>query len=138
MPLAYFDFVGITAVSNSFNGIQTMTPSNFSSNMLQTALFLPNIGALMILIMIGSSWMLSFFFKAHPLAAIYAIAMLIIYLAISFFVSNAMIQVMRISSFSTILPNAGLLVYIMMNMPLILVFATVVDVAIAIISAMRT
>lgn len=123
---------GIGYVNNAVANVPTMTPSSFSGNMESTAMFLPTLAGLMVIMMIAASWILSFFIKSHPLGAVYAMVFLILYTIVSLFVSNAMVQVLRLNVFSTVIGSGSLPIFIIVNMPIILIFATLVDIAISV------
>lgn len=145
LAFSYTDVTVVTAVSNLFNqtyaqtGYQEMPAlQQMSSFFYQFSFIFPDMAALSAIILIASSWMLSFFIKAHPLAAIGAIAMLVVYTIASFYVSNVAVQVARLPVFSAIVTNAGasgLLLLLWINMPVILVIASVIDIAIAFTAA---
>ena len=134
MAMSYVDVTGISEVSNATAGLPTYTPSTMASSFTQTALFLPTLAVIMVVVLILESWILSAFIKASPLSAVVAIAFLVVYTIASFFISNAMIQVMNVVPIFHNATNANLLFLFFANMPTILVFATVIDIGIAMLA----
>ena len=140
LSFSYLDVLGIGTTSSIFNQTYTTMhlPPNqaiqtLSSNLYQFSFVFPTIAAIATLLLIIESWMLSFFIKAHPLAAVGAIAMLVVYTLVSFYVSNASIGIIRLPVFQAIVNSgsANLLIVIWLNMPIILLFSSIVDIAIA-------
>ncbi len=134
LTLSYTVIQGITLVSSAINNIPTYTPKSFSSGLLNIAKFLPTIAVILVITLIIFSWMLSAFIKASPIGAVISIGWLIIYTGAAFLMSHYLISAARISIFTSLGANANLLFLFWANMPVILVFATVVDVVIAIVS----
>ena len=89
----------------------------------------------MTLLLILETWMLSYFIRASPLAAIYSVAMLVAYTIVSFFVSNTAIVVARLPVFAAIAGSGNLLFLMYLNMPVILVFASLIDIIISFLAA---
>ena len=147
--LSYVTFTGtsiLIQLNGNLNssGIHQLPAINtLLQNSNQFSLTFPTIAFIMVLILVIESLLLSFFIKSHPLAAVLAIVLLFVYAGISMFVSNAAISFVRILSntsspyvsFSTIINSAGPLVFLWVNMPYILVFVGILDIAVALISA---
>lgn len=112
------------------NAPEVIAVNQLNSNLQGFILFIPDLGALMIILMIIASWILSFQIKAHPLAAVGAIFLLVPFTIISYYISNTLIQIFSISMFSTIIGSAGLLLEFWINAPVILVICTIIDIAI--------
>jgi hypothetical protein len=142
LSFAYADTTTISYISSAINStyknanITPVVNTNALSNALYNfSFFFPDIAAIACILLIIESWMLSFFIKAHPLAAVGATAMLTLYTIGSFYVSNVAIQIARLAIFSGVVSSSNLLFLIWLNMPVILVIAGVVDIAIALSAA---
>lgn len=92
---------------------------------------------IMVMILIAEAWLLSFYIEAHPLAAVVGVFSLIIYVIVSFYVSNAAVGLARLAVFSPIIANANLLLYLYINLSPILIFATLIDIGIAVTASRR-
>jgi len=136
LVLTYLDLVGLSAIHGAFDGIQTYPAiTQMVNNFGTLADFFPTLAVLMVITMIITSWMLSWFQKNHPLAAVVAIVFMVFYVMVSFFVSNEAVTVARLPIFSSVLSSANLLLLFFINMPVILFLATIVDIFIAVAAA---
>lgn len=136
LSLSYVDYVAIGYLINATNSLPN-TPGVLSllQNTQQLSLFWPDIAALATIILILESWILSFFIKAHPLAAVSGVFMLFAYTIVSFFISNTAIGLARMAIFAPIISNANPLLLIWINAPILCVIGGVVDIAIALTAA---
>lgn len=139
LAFSYTDTSAISAVASAMNqtynslGLQPLPGfQQLSNNLYAFSFFFPEIAAIAVILLCIESLIMSFFIKAHPLAAVFAIFMLVVYTIASFFVSNISVQVARLAIFSNVVSGpATLLLIIWINMPVILVFFSVIDTAIA-------
>lgn len=92
---------------------------------------------IMVLILIAEAWLLSFYIEASPLAAVVGVFSLIIYVIVSFYVSNAAVMLSRQAVFAPIVASSNLLFYIWINLPAVLIFATLIDIGIALTASRR-
>jgi hypothetical protein len=97
--------------------------------------FFPDITVIFVIIMIAESWMLSAFLKSHPLGAVVAIVFLVLYTIVSFYISNEAVAILKTGVFNSVLPSNSLLALFYLNMPVILIFATIIDIAIGVMAA---
>lgn len=134
LSISYVVVSGINLISSAVANIPTYTPTSLSSGLISTAEFLPTIAVILVIVLIVFSWMLSAFIKASPIGAVISIGWLILYTIIAFFMSHFLISAARISIFTSLGANANLLFLFWANMPVILVFATIVDIVIAMVS----
>ena len=138
-------FVVITTIpiiSQSFNQTYTnlnLTPNvavqHLSADLLGFGYFFPELAVLGTILAIASSFILSFFIKTHPLSAVFSIALLVIYTMAAFYISNALVGLATLSVWSGIIGSANILLLFWLNLPYILVFASVVDLAIGFLAA---
>lgn len=138
MLFSWMDVTSLGYISNAIN--QTGLPQlpavqTLSSNLTQFSYFFPDLAALMVVVLIVQSWILSFFIKAHPLSAIMGVFSLFGYAIASFFVSNAAVSIARLALFSPIIAFSNPLLFLFLNMPPILVICGIIDIAIALTSA---
>ncbi|MEM3470588.1 MAG: hypothetical protein QXZ36_07600 [Thermoproteota archaeon] len=140
LPLTYVVYSSMSLVQNAIANIPTFAPVSSITTMSKSfILFIPTAAALMVYLLILESWILSFFIKGHPLGAVYAIVMLFVFTIASFFVANEVVVLTRAiqaasPTFATILSNSSFMLFTIINMPYILVFATVVDIGIAVVA----
>ena len=142
MSYVVFTGTGILIAMNANminnNGIQQMPAINtLLQNSQSFSLVFPDLAGFMVVILITETIILSFFIKAHPLASVLAILMLFVYAGASFFVSNVLVSIARMSVWAPIIASANWLTFIWINAPVILVIAGLVDIAAAWVSANR-
>ena len=136
--LSYATTTGISALSAGINA--TGLPNlpgvvSLSSGLYNFAFFFPDLAAIMVIVLIIQTWILSWFIKAHPLAAVSGIFALFGYTIVSFFVSNAVVGVARLPLFSPVIAFANPLLFLFINMPVVLFLAGIVDIAVALTAA---
>jgi len=134
LTASYAVVTSLHAIVNATTGIPTYTPSTLVSGGISAALFLPTAAIIMMIVLIIFSWMLSAFIKASPLGAVISVGWLIIYTIAAFFVSHYLILTARIPIYSSLGASGNFVFLWFANMPLILVFATAVDIGIAVLS----
>ncbi|MGC9132354.1 MAG: hypothetical protein ACP5HJ_01755 [Candidatus Micrarchaeia archaeon] len=135
LTLSYIAIKGMTLLHQGIANIPTYTPSSLSSMLGGTASFLPTISMLLVIVLIIFSWMLSAFIKANPIGAIISVAWLFLYTIASFFVSNALIQAAQnIPIFTELGSTANFVFLFWANAPTILVFASIIDIVIAVLA----
>lgn len=135
LSLSYVSITGITLIQNATANIPTYTPASLSTSLISIANFLPTLAVLFVIILIVFSWMLSAFIKTNPLAVVVSIVWLIFYTIISFFISHYLIQtVYAVTVFKTLGSGPNLLYLFWANIPIVLVVASCVDIAIAVLS----
>lgn len=137
MTVSYVAITGLTMVQNVTANIPTFTPASLINNSVAIAQFMPTLSIIMIIILILFSWILSAFIKASPLGAVISVAWLIFYTIASFFISHYLIQAARIPIFISLGASANFVFLFWANMPVILVFATIIDIAIAMLALSR-
>lgn len=132
MFFSYADYTTIGYIQNATNVLPNIAgPSTLLSDSKQFSLFFPDLTALMVMILITESWILSFYLSSHPVAAVLGIFALFAYMIISYYVSNEAVAIARESVFAPIISASNPLLFIFINMPTILAFAAVIDIAIA-------
>lgn len=134
LSTSYVAVQGITALVNATSNITSYTPQSFFTNSITIVEALPEFAVLFVAVMIVFSWMLSAFIKASPLGAVISIAWMIIYTIVAIFMSHYLISAARVSFFTSLGSGANLIFLFWANMPTILVFATIIDIGIAIIA----
>lgn len=135
---AYADTTAISQLSHAINqtGLPQMpSVQALSSNLYNFSFFFPDLAILMVVVMITQSFILDFFIKSHPLAAVSGVLTLFGYTIISFFVSNAFITVARLSIFSGVISFANPLLFIMINAPVITLICGCVSIALCLTAA---
>lgn len=136
IALSYVDVTGLAIIHNATSTLPTVQGiSQLHSDLTTFSTFFPDIAAFMCILLILESWVLSFYIKAHPLAAVGAIFLLFVYLIPSFYVSNVAVQVARLPEFASVISNAGVLMVLFINMPVILLFGAGIDIIIAFLAA---
>lgn len=145
MLFSYTDLTALAAINPAIQQAATAQGLTIMPSIVQQGnffeqfvLFFPDLAAIATLLLIIESFIFSYYIKSSPLGAIFAIAMLFIYTIISFYVANAAIQIARLAIFSGIISSANLLILIYINMPVILLFASCIDIIIAITAAVKT
>ncbi len=134
LSLSYVDVSAITVIDNATANITTFTPASFAQANISTAKFFGTIAVILVIVLIIYSWMLSAFIKASPLSSVISIAYLIVYSIVAILMSHYMIDAAHISIFTSLGGSANLVFLFWANMPVILIFATVIDIGIAAIS----
>lgn len=135
LALSYVAVNGITLVQSTTANIPTFTPTSLSSSLQATASFLPTLAVIFVIVLIIFSWMLSAFIKSNPLAVVVSIAWLIFYTMAVFFMSHYLINTVdSITIFQSLGAGPNLLYLFWANMPIILLVASLVDIAIAVMS----
>lgn len=137
LSASYVAVTGISALVNATANIPSYTPSSLFSNSISTVEFLPTASVILVIVMILFAWMLSAFIKASPLGAVISIAWLVIYTIAATFMSHYLISAARISVFTSMGTNANFIFLFWANMPIILIFATIIDIAIAMLALTR-
>lgn len=135
MVLTYIVYSGLTYLQTATANIPVYPGFDIISHAKAFSLFIPTFAALMIVALIGQAFILSFFIKAHPLSAIIALLLLFGYTIISFYVSNTLIQIARLPLFSPFASSSNFLFFFFLNLPVILVVCSVVDIGIALTAA---
>lgn len=134
MALSYTDTTAISMLSSALNQstlTQMASVQTLASNLYQFSFFFPDLAALMVIVLIIQSFILSFFIKAHPLSAIMGVFSLFGYAIASFYVSNIAVTIVRLPLFTTVIPFSNPLLFLFINMPPILVICGIVDIAVA-------
>lgn len=135
MSYIVFTSVGIIINLNTnmtAQGIQQLPAINtLLANSQQFSLFFPDLALFFVIVLIMETFVLSFFLRAHPLSAILGIFSLFAYTIISFFISNELVTISRLSIFSSIISGANPLLILFINLPVVLVVASIMDIAIA-------
>ena len=142
LSFSYLDVIGLTYISNAFNQtyaqsgiVPVVNVQSLSNSLYQFSFFWPDLAAICSLILIVESWMLSFFLRATPLAAVPSIFLLVVYTVASMEVSNAAVNIARLPVWQPIIAQGGLLLILWVNMPVILIIASIIDIAIALLGA---
>lgn len=132
MAVSYVAISGLTSLQTSIAGIPTYTPSSLINGGIAIAQWLPAASVIFVMVLIIFSWMLSAYIKASGLGAVISIAWLSIYTIISFFVSNALVDAVRsVPQFISLGASINFVLLFWANMPLILLFSTIIDIGIA-------
>lgn len=135
LTLSYVAITGITFVSNATANLPTYTPTSLASSLQSTALFLPDIAVILIIVLIVFSWMLSAFIKSNPLAVVISISWLIFYTVVAFFMAHYMISTIDATSiFASLGSSPNILYLFWANMPIILLVSSIVDITIAVLA----
>jgi hypothetical protein len=136
LVLSWMDITTIGYIVLAFSHSPNLPAiATLSSNLITFASFLPDFAAIIGLILMIESWILSYFIKSHPLGAVMGIFLLFGFTIVSFYVSNTAVQVARLPWMSPVLLHASLLLFMFINMPIILIFACIVDIGIALTAA---
>lgn len=135
LSLSYVAITGITVLQNATANIPSFTPTSLSASLKTTASFLPTLAVIFVVVLIIFSWMLSAFIKSNPLAVVISIVWLIFYTIISFFMAHYLISTVDgIAVFKSLGASPNLLYLFWANIPIILLVASLVDIAIAVMA----
>lgn len=134
LSTSYVAVAGITSLVNATANIPSYTPQSFFSGGIAIANILPIFAVILVVVMIIFAWMLSAFIKASILGAAVSIVWMIVYTVIALFMSHYLVSAARVSIFIQMGNGANLLFLFWANMPVILVFASVIDIAIAVLA----
>ena len=139
LAVSYVALNSITVIQNATMNIPSYTPKSLSTSLKATIGILPDLAVIFVIVLIVFSWMLSAFIKTNPLAVVISIGWLIFYTIIAFFMAHYLVSTVdSISIFSSLGSGPNLLYLFWANMPLVLLFSSLIDIGIAVMSYRAT